>query len=37
MLYRAVVPFLLILGLGVLLITYIPWMSLGLLELMGRS
>ncbi len=36
-LYRAVVPFLLILGLGVLLITYIPWMSLGLLELMGRS
>jgi tripartite ATP-independent transporter DctM subunit len=36
-LYRAVVPFLLILGLGVLLITYIPWMSLGLLELMGRG
>ena len=36
-LYRAVVPFLLILGLGVLLITYVPWMSLGLLEWLGRS
>jgi tripartite ATP-independent transporter DctM subunit len=35
-LYRHVLPFLAILGLGVLLITYIPAMSLGLLELLGR-
>ncbi len=35
-LYRHVLPFVLILGLGVLLITYIPGLSLGLLRLMGR-
>jgi C4-dicarboxylate transporter, DctM subunit len=34
-LYRHVLPFLLILGVGVLLITYIPDMSLGILKL-GR-
>jgi C4-dicarboxylate transporter, DctM subunit len=36
-LYRHVVPFLLILGLGVLLITYIPDMSLGILKLLGKE
>lgn len=36
-LYRHVVPFLVILGIGVLLITYAPWMSLGLLELLGKQ
>jgi C4-dicarboxylate transporter DctM subunit len=35
-LYRHVVPFLLILGLGVLLITYVPDMSLGILKVLGR-
>jgi tripartite ATP-independent transporter DctM subunit len=35
-LYRAAVPFLLILGLGVLLITYVPWLTTGLLTLFGR-
>jgi TRAP-type C4-dicarboxylate transport system permease large subunit len=35
-LYRHVLPFLLILGIGVLLITYIPAMSLGVLKLLGR-
>jgi tripartite ATP-independent transporter DctM subunit len=35
-LYRHVVPFLLILGFGVLLITYLPAMSLGVLKLLGR-
>ena len=34
--YRAAVPMLLILGFGVLLITYVPWLSLGLLDLLGR-
>jgi TRAP-type C4-dicarboxylate transport system permease large subunit len=34
--YRAAVPFLLILAVGVLLITYWPWLTLGLLEAMGR-
>ena len=34
--YRAAVPFLLILAFGVILITYVPWLSLGLLELLGR-
>jgi TRAP-type C4-dicarboxylate transport system permease large subunit len=34
--YRAAVPFLLILAFGVLLITYVPWLSLGLLEVLGR-
>jgi C4-dicarboxylate transporter DctM subunit len=35
-LYRNVVPFLLILGIGVLLITYVPDMSLGILKLLGK-
>jgi len=35
-LYRHVVPFLLILGIGVLLITYMPWMTTGILGLLGR-
>jgi len=35
-LYRHVLPFLAILGVGVLLITYIPEMSLGLLRLLGK-
>ena len=34
--YRAAVPALLILGVGVLLITYVPGLTLGLLELLGR-
>ena len=36
-LYRDVVPFLIILGVGVLLITYVPWMSIGVLQLLGRQ
>jgi TRAP-type C4-dicarboxylate transport system permease large subunit len=35
-LYRHVVPFLIILGAGVLLITYLPAMSVGFLHLMGK-
>jgi tripartite ATP-independent transporter DctM subunit len=35
-LYKHVLPFLVILGIGVLLITYVPWMSLGVLELLGK-
>ena len=35
--YRHVLPFLLILAVGVLLITYVPDMSLGILRLMGRG
>jgi C4-dicarboxylate transporter, DctM subunit len=31
--FRAAVPFLIILGIGVLLITYVPWLTTGLLEL----
>ena len=34
--YRAALPMLAILGFGVILITYVPWLSLGLLELLGR-
>ena len=34
--YRAALPVLLILGLGVILITYVPWLSIGMLELLGR-
>ena len=34
--YRAALPVLAILGFGVVLITYVPWLSLGLLELLGR-
>ncbi|MGA3115777.1 MAG: TRAP transporter large permease subunit [Syntrophobacteraceae bacterium] len=36
-LYRNVIPFLLILGLGVLLITYVPALSIGVLRLLGRN
>ena len=35
--YRAAVPLLVILAFGVGLITYVPWLSLGLLELLGRQ
>lgn len=35
-LYRHVLPFLIILGIGVLLITYMPWMSTGILRLFGK-
>ncbi|HVN33190.1 MAG TPA: TRAP transporter large permease subunit [Thermoanaerobaculaceae bacterium] len=35
-LYRYVVPFLIILGIGVLFITYGEWISLGVLRLFGR-
>ena len=31
------VPLLIILGIGVLVITYVPWLTLGLLELVGRQ
>jgi C4-dicarboxylate transporter DctM subunit len=34
--WRAALPMLLILGAGVLLITYVPWLTLGLLDLLGR-
>jgi TRAP-type C4-dicarboxylate transport system permease large subunit len=33
---RASLPMLAILGVGVLLITYVPWLTLGLLRLLGR-
>ncbi len=36
-LYKHVIPFLIILAIGVLLITYVPWMSTGLLEWMGKK
>ncbi len=36
-LYRAVIPFLIILAVGVLLITYSEWMSLGILHWMGKK
>jgi tripartite ATP-independent transporter DctM subunit len=36
-LYRDVLPFLLILGIGVLIITYVPAMSTGILKLLGKS
>ena len=35
--YRAAVPLLVILAFGVILITYVPWLSLGLLEWLGRT
>jgi TRAP-type C4-dicarboxylate transport system permease large subunit len=35
-LYRHVLPFLVILGIGVLLITYVPAFSLGIFKLLGR-
>ena len=34
--WRAAIPMLIILGIGVLLITYVPFLSLGLLEYLGR-
>jgi C4-dicarboxylate transporter, DctM subunit len=34
---RASLPMLLILGVGVLFITYVPWLTLGLLQLLGRA
>ena len=34
--YRASIPLLVILGIGVLIITYVPWLTQGLLELVGR-
>lgn len=34
--WRASVPVLLILALGVLLVTYVPWLTLGLVDLVGR-
>ncbi len=34
--WRAVLPMLAILAAGVLLVTYVPWLTLGLLELFGR-
>jgi C4-dicarboxylate transporter, DctM subunit len=34
--YRAALPMLVILGIGVLIITYVPWLSLALLEWTGR-
>jgi TRAP-type C4-dicarboxylate transport system permease large subunit len=36
-LYRDVLPFLLILGIGVLIITYVPAMSTGILKLLGKN
>jgi C4-dicarboxylate transporter, DctM subunit len=36
-LYKHVIPFLIILAIGVLLITYVPWMSTGVLEWMGKK
>jgi C4-dicarboxylate transporter, DctM subunit len=36
-LYKHVIPFLIILAIGVLLITYVPWMSTGVLEWMGMK
>jgi TRAP-type C4-dicarboxylate transport system permease large subunit len=35
-LYRHVIPFLVIIGIGVLLITYVDFMSLGILKLLGK-
>jgi len=35
-LYRHVVPFLIIIGIGVLLITYMPWMTTGVAHLLGK-
>jgi tripartite ATP-independent transporter DctM subunit len=35
-LYRHVVPFLIIIGIGVLMITYMPWMTTGVVRLLGK-
>jgi tripartite ATP-independent transporter DctM subunit len=34
---RAALPMLAILGIGVLLITYVPWLTLGILQMLGRT
>jgi TRAP-type C4-dicarboxylate transport system permease large subunit len=34
--YRASLPMLAILGFGVLLITYVPWLTTGIFSLLGR-
>ena len=34
--YRAAVPFLFLRGAGVLVVTYLPWLTTGLLDLLGR-
>jgi C4-dicarboxylate transporter, DctM subunit len=34
---RASLPMLAILGIGVLLITYVPWLTLGILQMLGRT
>ena len=36
-LYRHVVPFLVILGLGTLAITYLPQLTVGVLQVLGKS
>jgi len=36
-LYGYVLPFLLIIGLGVLLITYVPQMTIGVVKLLGKG
>lgn len=36
-LYRNALPFLIIMSFGVLLITYVPWATLGLLKLFGKN
>jgi TRAP-type C4-dicarboxylate transport system permease large subunit len=33
---RATLPFMAILGIGVLVITYVPWLTTGLLTMLGR-
>lgn len=35
--WRAAIPMLIILAIGVLLITYVPWLTLGIFELVGRN
>jgi len=35
--WRAAIPMLIILAIGVLLITYVPWFTLGIFELVGRN
>lgn len=36
-LYRHALPFLIIMSIGVLFITYVPWVTLGLLKLLGKT
>ena len=35
--WRAAIPMLIILAIGVLLITYVPWLTLGIFDLVGRN